>query len=215
MAHISGDEGLIAAFRQERDIHRATAAEVFDTPLDQVGDDQRRTAKMINFGLMYGMSAYGLARRLGIERNEAAAYIERFFARFPRVSAYMETIVERGREQGYVETLYGRRLYLPDIDARNAQRRQYAERTAVNAPLQGTAADLIKKAMIDIHAWLPAHAPEARMIMQVHDELVFEAPDSGIDELANALAERMCAVAELDVPLVADAGVGRNWEEAH
>ncbi len=215
MAHLSEDPVLIRAFRDGEDIHRATAAEVFDTPLDEVSGEQRRAAKAINFGLMYGMSAFGLARQLGIERGEAAAYIDRFFERFAGVRAFMDGTRESAREQGYVETLFGRRLYLPEIRDRNAQRRQYAERTAINAPLQGTAADLIKKAMIDIHGWLEAESADVLMIMQVHDELVFEVPEAGAEALAERIAERMCTVAELAVPLVADTGIGSSWEQAH
>jgi DNA polymerase-1 len=212
MAHLSGDEGLITAFTADRDIHRATAAEVFDTPLDEITTEQRRAAKAINFGLMYGMSAFGLGRQLGIGRKEADAYIERFFERFAGVRKFMDDTRRLAREQGYVETLFGRRLYLPEIDSRNSQRRAYAERTAINAPLQGTAADLIKKAMIELAAWLPE---SALMIMQVHDELVFEVPAGDAEKLAGRISERMCGVAELEVPLVAETGIGDNWEQAH
>lgn len=215
MAHYSGDEGLVKAFKEGRDVHQATAAEVFDAQLDDVTSEQRRAAKAINFGLMYGMSAFGLARQLKVSRGEADAYIEKFFHRYPGVRRFMDNTRKQAAEQGYVETLYGRRLYLPEINARNAQRRQYAERTAINAPLQGTAADLIKLAMIDIHAWLRAQSSPARMIMQVHDELVFEVPADQAEKLAAAFAQRMCAVAELAVPLLAAAGVGDNWEQAH
>lgn len=215
MAHFSGDEGLVNAFKEGRDIHRATAAEIFGLPLDQVEDDQRRAAKTINFGLIYGMSAFGLAKQLNIPRNEAGSYIERFFDRYPGVQNFMESTKESARETGYVETLYGRRLYLPEINARNPQHRQYAERTAINAPLQGTAADLIKRAMIDVAAWLDANAPEVRMIMQVHDELVFEIPDDQAESLGATLSERMCSVGELAVPLVAEPGIGENWDAAH
>ena len=212
MAHLSGDPGLIDAFAAGRDIHRATAAEVFDTPLDDVTADQRRAAKAINFGLMYGMSAFGLGRQLGIPREEAEAYIERFFERFSGVRRFMDDTRRLAHEQGYVETLFGRRLYLPEIQSRNYQRRSYAERTAINAPLQGTAADLIKKAMIALAGWLPSHA---RMIMQVHDELIFEVPAADAERLAGDITERMCGVATLDVPLIAEAGIGDNWQEAH
>ncbi len=215
MAHLSGDKGLISAFKEDRDIHQATAAEVFDTPLDDVTGDQRRAAKAINFGLMYGMSAFGLARQLKIGRGEADAYIDKFFDRYPGVRDFMDNTRKQAAKQGYVETLQGRRLYLPEINARNAQRRQYAERTAINAPLQGTAADLIKLAMIDIHAWLAKQSSPTRMIMQVHDELVFEVPAGDAEVMAQALSERMCAVISLDVPLLADAGIGDNWEQAH
>ncbi len=215
MAHLSGDEGLRRAFNAGLDVHRATAAEVFGVEPDDVDDDQRRAAKAINFGLIYGMSAFGLARQLGIGRDRAADYIERFFTRYPGVRAFMDNTREQARERGYVETLFGRRLYLPEINARNAQRRQYAERTAINAPLQGTAADLIKKAMIDLQGWLGTNQPQVNMIMQVHDELVFEAPADGIETVARELAHRMCAVVPLAVPLQADVGLGDNWDEAH
>jgi len=215
MAHLSGDERLQAAFRQGLDIHQATAAEIFGMPLEQVGSEQRRAAKAINFGLIYGMSAFGLASRLGIPRAEAADYIERFFTRYPGVKQFMDRTREQSRKDGYVETLFGRRLYLPNINSRNAALRQYAERTAINAPLQGTAADLIKKAMITVDAWLQAQAPDLRMIMQVHDELVFEGPQARIEQLAPEIAGLMCRAASLAVPLVADYGVGPNWDAAH
>jgi DNA polymerase-1 len=215
MAHFSEDERLIAAFRDGKDIHRATAAEVFDTPIDRVSGEQRRAAKAINFGLIYGISAFGLARNLGIGREEAAETIERFFKRYPGVKAYMDAQREKGREQGFVETLWGRRLRLPQIRSRNANQRQYAERTAINAPLQGTAADLIKLAMIDLHAWLRDKHPELRMIMQVHDELVFEGPEAALRAAADDVAARMCGVTELAVPLLAEPGFGRSWNEAH
>ncbi len=215
MAHLSGDTGLTRAFNEGLDIHRATAAEVFGMALDAVADTQRRAAKAINFGLIYGMSAFGLARQLDIGRDQAAAYIERFFTRYPGVRSFMDRTRESAHSRGYVETLFGRRLYLPEINAKNAQRRQYAERTAINAPLQGTAADLIKQAMIEVHGWLSREHPDVRMIMQVHDELVFEMPTGKVEALAEPLARRMCAVARLDVPLVASMGVGDNWDEAH
>ncbi|MES1924129.1 DNA polymerase I [Salinisphaera sp. T31B1] len=215
MAHLSGDEVLLAAFNDGRDVHAATAAEVFDTPLDQVSNDQRRAAKAINFGLMYGMSAYGLSKQLDIGREEAGAYIEKFFERFAGVRRFMDDTRSAARAQGYVETLYGRRLYLPEINAKNGQRRQYAERTAINAPLQGTAADLIKKAMIDVDAWLSETGEPARMVMQVHDELVFEVPRDHAQRLGQAIGDRMSRVATLDVPLLAEAGVADNWEQAH
>ena len=215
MAHFSEDERLIAAFRDDQDIHRATASEVFELSLDEVTSEQRRAAKAINFGLIYGISAYGLARNLGIGRDEAADTIDRFFARYPGVRAYMDGQRERARSQGYVETLFGRRLYLPNIRARNANMRQYAERTAINAPLQGTAADLIKLAMIDVFHWAQSHAPEVHMIMQVHDELVFEGPEQALRDMAAQVTERMCNVTELRVPLVAEPGFGRNWNQAH
>lgn len=215
MAHFSGDEKLQAAFRQGLDIHRSTAAEVFGLALDAVGSEERRAAKAVNFGLIYGISAFGLARNLGVERGEAASIIERFFARYPGVKAYMDRSRDQAREQGYVETLFGRRLYLPNIQARNAALRQYAERTAINAPLQGTAADLIKKAMLDVEAFLAREAPEVRIILQVHDELVFEGPTRTLAELAPVLAARMCRLSPLSVPLVADYGLGAHWDAAH
>jgi DNA polymerase-1 len=215
MAHLSGDPRLTSAFRSGHDIHKATAAEVFGVPLEDVTAEQRRAVKAINFGLIYGMSAFGLAKQLDVPRGEAQKYMDTFFARYEGVKAYMDRTRETAREQGYVETLFGRRLYLPNIRSKNAPMRQYAERTAINAPLQGTAADLIKLSMIELHAVLEREAPEVLMIMQVHDELVFEGPASRIGELAPALAGRMCRVAELSVPLVADWGVGANWDEAH
>ena len=214
MAHFSGDARLQDAFAKGLDIHQATAAEVFGIPLEEVGE-QRRAAKAINFGLIYGMSAFGLARQLGIGRGEAQDYIDRFFARYPGVKQFMDNTREQAKTRGYVETLYGRRLYLPNILSRNAAQRQYAERTAINAPLQGTAADLIKLAMIDVAGWIAAEAPELRMIMQVHDELVFEGPKDQLQVRAPQLADRMCRIAKLAVPLVADWGTGPNWDEAH
>ena len=214
MAHFSGDERLQAAFRADRDVHRATAAEVFGRSHDEVTSEERRAAKAINFGLIYGISAFGLARQLGLSRAQAQEYIDAFFTRYPGVRQFMEQTRLRAREQGYVETLFGRRLHLPEIQSRNAAQRQYAERTAINAPLQGTAADLIKLAMIDLHAWLPVHAAGVRMILQVHDELVFEGPHERLLALAPSLCQRMCAVAELSVPLTADAGLAENWEAA-
>ncbi|HEX4870909.1 MAG TPA: DNA polymerase I [Nevskiaceae bacterium] len=215
MAHFSGDERLQRAFREGLDIHQATAAEVFGLALEAVGPEQRRAAKAINFGLIYGISAFGLARNLGIGRNEAQETIDRFFARYPGVRAFMDGTRERARRDGYVETLFGRRLYLPQINARNPAQRQYAERTAINAPLQGTAADLIKRAMIELQAWLASAQPAIRMILQVHDELVFEGPAEALREWAPRLAARMCAVRRLAVPLVADYGFGQDWDSAH
>ena len=215
MAHFSGDDKLLGAFRNGQDIHRATAAEVFGVALDAVSSEQRRAAKAINFGLIYGISAFGLARNIGVGRNEAAEIIERFFARYPGVKAFMDGTRERAREQGFVETLRGRRLYLPNINARNAAQRQYAERTAINAPLQGTAADLIKAAMLDVHGFLQGEAPEVRMIMQVHDELVFEGPEAMLRELGPVLSARMCRSSVLTVPLVAEPGLGANWDASH
>jgi DNA polymerase-1 len=215
MAHLSADEGLVAAFAGDEDIHRATAAEVFAVSLDEVTADHRRAAKAINFGLMYGMSAFGLARQLGVGRGEAQAYVDLYFDRYPGVKAFMDSTREQARQQGYVETLFGRRLYLPEINERNAQRRQYAERSAINAPMQGTAADIIKKAMIAVHAWLAEEAVPARMIMQVHDELVLEVAGDEVDRVRHGVVSLMCGAAELSVPLKVDVGVGRNWDEAH
>ncbi|MGB5255785.1 MAG: DNA polymerase I [Woeseiaceae bacterium] len=215
MAHLSADKGLLDAFGKELDVHRATAAEVFEVPLDDVSVDQRRSAKAINFGLMYGMSAFGLAKQLGIARGEAQAYVDLYFDRYPGVKAYMDNIRQTASEQGYVETVFGRRLYLPEINARNAQRRQYAERSAINAPMQGTAADIIKKAMISVHDWLSNEDTGARMIMQVHDELVFEVADDRIDAVREHVVELMSTAAELSVPLHVDVGTGCNWDEAH
>ncbi len=215
MAHLSGDERLLEAFAAGEDIHRATAAEVFGVPLEQVSEEQRRSAKAINFGLIYGMSAFGLARQLGIERGAAQAYVDRYFERYPGVKRFMDRTREQAKQEGFVETVFGRRLYLPEINAGNAQRRQYAERTAINAPMQGTAADIIKRAMIDIHRWLQESGMGTRMIMQVHDELVFEAPAEEVETVCEQLRRRMSAAAELKVPLVVEVGVGANWDEAH
>lgn len=214
MAHLSGDESLLAAFAEDQDVHRATAAEVFAVPLAEVSADQRRAAKAINFGLIYGMSAFGLARQLGIGRAEAQQYVDLYFERYPGVRRYMDDTRAAARENGYVETVFGRRLYLRDIRSRNAQRRQYAERSAINAPMQGTAADIIKLAMIETHRWLQAET-SARLIMQVHDELVVEAPDDQIEAIESGLRERMVNAAELRVPLKVDIGHGNNWDEAH
>ena len=215
MAHLSGDKGLLAAFADEQDVHRATAAEVFETPLDAVSDDQRRSAKAINFGLMYGMSAFGLAKQLGITRGEAQEYVDLYFDRYPGVKRYMDDTRASARESGYVETVFGRRLYLPEINARNVNRRQYAERSAINAPMQGTAADIIKLAMIRVANWLANTKPEARMIMQVHDELVFEVSAAAVDEVRDNVVELMGTAAELSVPLKVDAGTGSDWDQAH
>ncbi len=215
MAHLSGDAGLEAAFAARRDIHRATAAEVFGADPEAVTGEQRRSAKAINFGLIYGMSAFGLSRQLGIERADAQRYIDRYFERYPGVKRYMDETRERARAQGFVSTVFGRRLYLPEIDSRNAQRRQYAERSAINAPMQGTAADIIKRAMLSIDAWLRDSGPEARLIMQVHDELVLEVEAARADEVKGHVIRLMQAAAELSVPLEVDAGIGANWDEAH
>ena len=215
MAHLSADAGLREAFANDLDVHRATAAEVFGVDLDSVSDDQRRSAKAINFGLIYGMSAFGLARQLGITRTVAQEYIDRYFERYPGVRAYMDETRAVAREQGFVETVFGRRLYLPEINARNGMRRQAAERTAINAPMQGTAADIIKRAMISVDAWLAETDLAAKTIMQVHDELVFEVVEADVDALGRGVVERMAAAAQLDVALVVDVGVGANWDEAH
>ena len=215
MAHLSADKGLLKAFAREQDVHRATAAEVFEVALDDVSDDQRRSAKAINFGLMYGMSAFGLAKQLGIPRGEAQAYVDLYFDRYPGVKRYMDDTRQIAAEQGYVETVFGRRLYLPEINARNAQRRQYAERSAINAPMQGTAADIIKKAMLTTHHWLSSDKPGARMIMQVHDELVFEVEKGKVDKVRERVIRLMSGAAALSVPLKVDVGVGSNWDEAH
>jgi len=215
MAHLSGDESLLNAFAADKDIHQATAAEVMGVPLDQVTSEQRRSAKAVNFGLIYGMSAFGLARQLGIERGEAQRYIDLYFARYPGVKSYMDRTREQARELGYVETVFGRRLYLPDIRSSNASLRQYAERSAINAPMQGTAADIIKRAMIEVDTWLLSSSLGARVTMQVHDELIFEVPVKVQDELIAGVRQRMSAAAELLVPLKVDIGVGNNWDEAH
>ncbi|HMB42525.1 MAG TPA: DNA polymerase, partial [Luteimonas sp.] len=215
MAHLSQDPALLRAFGSDVDIHRATAAEVFGKPLDDVSNNERRAAKAINFGLMYGMSAFGLAKQLGIARGEAQDYIALYFARYPGVRDFMERTRQEARERGYVETVFGRRLYLENIAARNAGLRAGAERAAINAPMQGTAADIIKRAMIDLHGWLQPHAARAMMVLQVHDELVFEADIDFIDTLRDEVRQRMVAAAELRVPLVVDVGVGQNWDEAH
>ncbi len=215
MAHLSGDAGLMAAFAEGQDIHRATAAEVFGQPLAAVGEEQRRAAKAINFGLIYGMSAWGLGRQLGIERAEAQAYVDTYFERYPGVRAYMDATRERAREQGYVETVFGRRLYVPEIQARNAQRRQYAERTAINAPMQGTAADIIKRAMITVDDWLQSTDVDARLIMQVHDELILEVAESAVEEVRARLGTLMSSAVEFSVPLLVETGAGDNWAQAH
>ncbi|MEE8338810.1 MAG: DNA polymerase I [Xanthomonadales bacterium] len=219
MAHLSGDPGLMKAFHDNVDVHRATASEVFDVAYEDVDNAHRRAAKAINFGLMYGMSAFGLSRQLKIGRSEAQAYMDTYFLRYPGVQQFMEDTRARAREQGYVETLFGRRLYLPDINAGNMQRRRGAERAAINAPMQGTAADIIKRAMISVDSWLQSeHArpdPDAWLVMQVHDELVFEVREDRLDWLKNAVVEHMAAAADLNVPLVVDTGSGPNWETAH
>jgi DNA polymerase I len=215
MAHLSQDKSLLKAFAEGVDVHRATAAEVFGVPLDKVENEQRRAAKAINFGLIYGMSAFGLAKQLNIGRFEAQDYVDLYFARYPGVKVYMDATRESARSQGYVETVFGRRLYLPEINARNAQHRQYAERTAINAPMQGTAADIIKRAMIAVDAALQTSRLDARVVMQVHDELVVEVSADQVEKLSALLVQHMESAAELKVPLVVDVGVGDNWDEAH
>ncbi len=215
MAHLSGDDALLHAFREGLDVHRATAAEVFGVAVDQVSSEQRRYAKVINFGLIYGMSSFGLAKNLGIETKAAAAYIDRYFQRYPGVKQYMDETKALAKTQGYVETVLGRRLYLPEINSPNGPRRAGAERAAINAPMQGTAADLIKLAMVAVQAALDAQKPEVLMVLQVHDELVFELPEGDVDWLKTEIPRLMAGVAELKVPLLAEVGVGKNWDEAH
>ncbi len=215
MAHLSQDENLLKAFREGSDVHRHTASEIFGVTQDEVSSEQRRYAKVINFGLIYGMSAFGLAGQLGIERAAAQQYIDRYFARYPGVADYMQRTRETAKEKGYVETVFGRRLYLAEIRASNHQRRQAAERAAINAPMQGTAADLIKLSMIAVNNWIAAHTLDTRMIMQVHDELVLEVPQVELTLVKKTVPELMAGVAKLDVPLVADVGAGPNWEQAH
>jgi len=215
MAHLAQDEGLLHAFRNDLDVHRATAAEVFGLAPEEVSGEQRRRAKAINFGLIYGMSAFGLAKQIGVERKEAQAYIDRYFARYPGVLAYMERTREQAAEQGYVETLFGRRLYLPEIRSKNGAMRKAAERTAINAPMQGTAADIMKRAMVAVDTWLQESGADARVILQVHDELVLEVREDQIERVREAVCPLMSAAAELAVPLVVEAGVGANWDEAH
>ena len=215
MAHLSGDEGLRHAFAHGHDVHRATAAEVFGLPLEKVSDDERRTAKTINFGLIYGMSSFGLAQNLGIERPTAQAYIDSYFSRYPGVKRYMDATREQARKTGYVETLFGRRLWLPEMKSGNPARRQGAERAAINAPMQGTAADLIKLAMVSVQHWLHRDGLRARLVMQVHDELVLEVPAEEVDTVTEGVRIRMQDVAPLDVPLIVDVGVGENWDQAH
>lgn len=215
MAHLAKDEGLLHAFRNNLDVHSATAAEVFGVELSDVTTDQRRSAKAINFGLIYGMSAFGLAKQIGVDRKQSQAYIDRYFARYPGVLDYMERTRTQAAEQGYVETIFGRRLYLPEINAKNPALRKGAERTAINAPMQGTAADIIKKAMVAVDNWLSASGLEARVILQVHDELVLEVREDLVEQVSEALRVHMSDAATLDVPLVVEVGVGNNWDEAH
>ncbi|RMO15284.1 DNA polymerase I [Pseudomonas cichorii] len=215
MAHLASDEGLLDAFRNGLDVHRATAAEVFGVELDQVTSDQRRSAKAINFGLIYGMGASGLARQIGVDGKQAKAYIERYFARYPGVRDYMERTREKAKEQGYVETFFGRRLYLPDINSDNGMKRAGAERTAINAPMQGTAADIIKKAMVAVNDWLEESRLDARVILQVHDELVLEVREDLVEQISEQIRPHMSSAAQLAVPLLVEVGVGNNWDEAH
>jgi DNA polymerase-1 len=215
MAHLSGDPGLLAAFSADLDVHVATAAEVFSVATTAVTSDQRRTAKTINFGLIYGMSPFGLARQLGIDRGSAQDYVNRYFARYPGVRQFMDNTREQARRDGFVETVCGRRLYLPDIRSSNRQLQQYSERSAINAPMQGTAADIIKLAMISVDDWCETEKPPARLIMQVHDELVLEVRADAVGDVTEAVRTRMVEALELKVPLRVDTGVGANWDEAH
>ena len=215
MAHLSEDLSLSKAFSEGLDVHKSTAADIFDCDLDEVTTDQRRSAKAINFGLIYGMSAFGLGRQLGITRNVASEYMDRYFQRYPAVQEFMEETRQRAHKDGFVETIYGRRLYLPDINARNMQRQQGSERQAVNAPMQGSAADIIKRAMVEVDTWLQTSSYSARMIMQVHDELVFEVAEGDVDGATEEIKVRMESAAALKVPLVVDVGIGDNWDEAH
>jgi DNA polymerase-1 len=215
MAHISGDASLMRAFAAGEDVHRATASEIFSVTPIEVSSDQRRIAKVINFGLIYGMSSFGLASNLGITRDAAKLYIDRYFARYPGVAAYMENTRTSAKQNGFVETVFGRRLWLPEINGGSGPRRQAAERAAINAPMQGTAADLIKLSMIAVQDWLEQSNVKSKMIMQVHDELVLEVPEEELSDVRKRLPELMCSVATLKVPLVAEVGAGANWEEAH
>jgi DNA polymerase-1 len=216
MAHLSQDKGLLNAFANGLDVHSATAAEVFGVELEEVTSDMRRKAKAVNFGLIYGMSAFGLARQLDVPRHEAQHYIDKYFERFPGVLEYMETTREKAAENGYVETIFGRRLHLPEINARNGARRKGAERAAINAPMQGTAADIIKKAMLTVHAWVNQQAPNTvKLLMQVHDELVFEIKTECTEQYTQQICELMSQAAQLDVPLIVEADEGDNWEQAH
>jgi DNA polymerase-1 len=215
MAHLSKDETLVHAFNNDLDIHKATAAEIFETALESVSEEQRRHAKAVNFGLIYGMSAFGLAKQLNVERKQAQQYIDQYFEQYPGVKSYMESTREFARDNGFVETVFGRRLYLPDINAKNHNVRQYAERTAINAPMQGTAADIIKRAMIKVDQLMATNFPEARMIMQVHDELVFEVASGQAEKLATEVIDIMQEVADLEVPLIVDSAAAKNWSLAH
>jgi DNA polymerase-1 len=215
MAHLSGDPALLRAFAEDRDVHQATAAEVMGKSIDDVTSDERRSAKAVNFGLIYGMSAFGLAKQLGIDRGSAQRYVDLYFERYPGVKTFMDRTRAQAREQGYVETVRGRRLYLPDIRSRNRQLQQYAERSAINAPMQGTAADIIKLAMLKVEAQCTTRKLPARLIMQVHDELVLEVAVDAVTDVAAMLREQMAAAEQLAVPLKVDIGTGNNWDEAH
>ncbi|MDG6403761.1 DNA polymerase I, partial [Pseudomonas quasicaspiana] len=215
MAHLAKDEGLLHAFRNDLDVHRATAAEVFGVELEAVTTDMRRSAKAINFGLIYGMSAFGLAKQIGVDRKQSQAYVDRYFARYPGVLDYMERTRTQAAEQGFVETIFGRRLYLPDINAKNQALRKGAERMAINAPMQGTAADIIKKAMVAVNGWLETSKLDARVILQVHDELVLEVREDLVEQISEQIRPHMSGAAQLDVPLLVEVGVGNNWDEAH
>jgi DNA polymerase I len=215
MAHLSGDPALVEAFRKGEDIHKATAADIFGVPVDAVTTEQRRYIKAVNFGLIYGMGAFGLAQQLGIERGAAQQFIDRYFQRYPGVAAYMQATREFARLHGYVETVFGRRLWLPDIKAAGGPRRAGAERAAINAPMQGTAADLIKLAMIAVRNWIRREGLATRLVLQVHDELVLEVPDAELAVVKEGLHREMTGVAALSVPLVVDVGAGPNWEQAH
>ena len=215
MAHLSNDQALMDAFSTGQDIHRSTAAEVLDIHTEKVTSEQRRWAKAINFGLIYGMSAFGLAKQLGIPRYQAQEYIDLYFKNYPQVQSFMDETKEKARKHGHIETIYGRRLYLPDINSKNGLRRKYAERSAINAPMQGSAADIIKLAMIDVSNWLKSENAPARIIMQVHDELVLEVQSDVISDIRSKIVEIMESTVSLKVPLIVDVGVGKNWDEAH
>jgi DNA polymerase-1 len=215
MAHISQDQNLLSAFNEDKDVHSATASTMFNVPLDAVTQEHRRKAKAINFGLIYGMSAFGLAKQIDVSRTEAKQYIEAYFENYPNVLNYMDSTKELAKEKGFVETVMGRRLYLPQINAKNKMLQQHALRTAINAPMQGSSADIIKKAMLDVDAWIGRNNPDIKMIMQVHDELVFEVNASKADEFADKIKDLMQNAYPLNIPLKVDVGVGVSWQEAH
>ena len=215
MAHLSEDEGLITAFKNDDDIHKITASEVYNIDLKDITKEQRRSAKAINLGLIYGMSAFGLARQLGINRSEAQKYVNLYFEKYPKVKEYMDETKNFARENGFVSTIHGRRLYLPEINSKNHQRKMYAERSAINAPMQGSAADIIKLAMISVDEWLKKSLSDAKIIMQVHDELVLETNKKQINEIAEQVKTLMEGAAKISVPLKVDYGFGNNWDEAH